>query len=91
MIKMLLFFWFCICALLLKTFLSQRIFIAVPECWIAFDCAGVVCVHPTFSSVRVLLVQLVSQYFLQAYALVYYWDQFQKSRVMLAHFGERED
>lgn len=80
MIKMLVFFWSYVRALLSRTFLSKRIFIAVPERWIALDCAGVVCVHPTFSSVPVLLVQLISLDFSQVYALVYYWDQFQKKK-----------
>lgn len=74
------------CVLCFQEHSSQRIFIAVPERWIALDCAGVVCVHPTFSSVPVLLVQLISLDFSQVYALVYYWDQFQKKSCYACKF-----
>lgn len=68
-------FWSCMRALLARTFLSKRIFIAVAERWVALDCAGVVCVRPP-PRLPERLLQLISLDSSQVSALVYYWDQF---------------
>lgn len=68
--------------------LTKIVFIAALYYWIALDCAGVhdVLSNPLCAFVHVVRVEIIAKQRLHVYALVYYWDPFQKSLVMLAYF-----